>query len=238
MRHLSNILLFVLFFVFTGCEAEKNDITFEKPRTQVVKPIVQPTTNKGSLYSKKGGSLFSDKKDLQIGDILQVVIVEELKSDSKNSRALNRANSTSLGAGVVGSVDATNPSPNSTINSMAKKINRAVGFEVSGASTNTFTGGATSKYDESFETTVSVIIEQVYQNGNYYIKGFKEILIDGQKQYMMIAGVIRPYDISPENTVNSAQVANLKILYRKDGSEADNLEKPWGSKVLESIWPF
>ncbi len=235
MKH--NIFILTIFFIFIGCEAEKSNIAFEKPKSQVIKQTVKPISKKGSLYSKRGGSLFSDKKDLQIGDILQVIINEELKSDSKNSRALNKANTTSLGAGVL-TPATTNTSPNGIINKAASKLNSMTGFEVGGKSTNTFSGAATSKYDESFSATVSVIIDQVYQNGNYYIKGSKEILIDGQKQIMMIAGVIRPYDISPENTVNSSQIANFKMLYRKDGSEADNLEKPWGSKVLESIWPF
>jgi flagellar L-ring protein precursor FlgH len=233
----SSILAIFIFFVFIGCEAEKSNITFEKPKSQVVKKVTKPVSKKGSLYSKRGGSLFSDKKDLQVGDILQVIINEKLKSDSKNSRALSKANSTSLGAGAFTPVS-TNTKPNGIINKAAKTLNGMTGFEVGGKSTNTFSGAATSKYDESFSATVSVIIDQVYQNGNYYIKGSKEILIDGQKQVMIIAGVIRPYDITPENTVNSSQIANLKMLYRKDGSEADNLEKPWGSKAIESIWPF
>ena len=43
--------------------------------------------------------------------------------------------------------------------------------------------------------TISAIIEETYQNGNYYIKGSKEMLIEGQKQKIIVSGVIRPYDI-------------------------------------------
>ena len=53
-----------------------------------------------------------------------------------------------------------------------------------------------------------------------------------------ISGVIRPYDITPENTVVSSQIANLKILYKKNGEEVDTLEKSWGTKIIETIWPF
>ena len=42
-------------------------------------------------------------------------------------------------------------------------------------------------------------------NGNYYIKGKKEMLIEGQKQEIIISGVIRPYDISSDNSINSSQ---------------------------------
>ena len=36
----------------------------------------------------------------------------------------------------------------------------------------------------------------------------------------------------------SSQIANLKMLYKKDGSEADLLQVPWGTKILRAIWPF
>ena len=50
--------------------------------------------------------------------------------------------------------------------------------------------------------------------------------------------MIRPYDITPENTIYSHQLANLKIKYVKDGEENDGNHKSWGTKVLETVWPF
>ena len=41
------------------------------------------------------------------------------------------------------------------------------------------------------------------------------MLINGEKQNIKISGVIRPYDITPENTVNSSQLANLKFYMQK-----------------------
>ena len=92
--------------------------------------------------------------------------------------------------------------------------------------------------DETFATTISAIIEETYQNGNYYIKGRKEMLIEGQRQEIIVSGVIRPYDITSDNSINSSQIADLKLLYDKDGTESDILETPWGLKLIRSIWPF
>ena len=33
-------------------------------------------------------------------------------------------------------------------------------------------------------------------------------------------------------------MANLKIFYEQNGEEIDAVKKPWGTKVIESIWPF
>ncbi|MFA7083161.1 MAG: flagellar basal body L-ring protein FlgH [Arcobacteraceae bacterium] len=227
--------LIAVIFLFVGCA--KEELNFEQPAIQIPKEQAKPVTKKGSLYSIRGGSLFADKKDLQIGDIIQVIINEELQSDTSNSRTTsNNSNANLRGGAMV--PNASNVNPNSTVNSIANKFNSVTGFDVGVGSDSSFTGKAKTKIDETFETTVSVIIEQTYQNGNYFIKGSKQMLIDGQSQEIILSGVIRPYDISPENSVMSSQMANLKILYRKDGEERDALRTPWGTKILKSLWPF
>ena len=219
---------------FAGCAKKEQLKMSTPPKIQVVKkaePIIQ---NKGSLYSRRGASLFSDKKDLQRGDIIQVMINESLQNTSSGKRESSKTNKTGISGGLI----TTNANTPSIITSVANKANGILGIGVEGGSSNTFSGSSKSSNDEEFTTTVSAIIEQTYQNGNYFIKGTKQMLINGQKQVIMISGTIRPYDISPENTVYSYQLANLKILFDKSGDESDALEKPWGSEMIESISPF
>jgi flagellar L-ring protein FlgH len=236
MLVMNKIICFVcIFILFSGCAKEELD--FEQPTIQIPKEQPKPITNKGSLYSSRGGSLFADKKDLQIGDIIQVVINEELQADTSNSRSTSRNTNGNFNGGII-SPSAGNTNPNGLINKAADKINSVLGFDATVGSNSSFSGNADSAIDEKFETTVSVIIEQTYQNGNYFIKGSKEMLIDGQNQEIILSGVIRPYDISPENSIMSSQIANLKVLYRKDGEEKDALRTPWGTKILKALWPF
>ena len=238
MKTVKYIFIITVLILFAGCSQTRQKIEFDKPKAQVPKknPTIVKSKKKGSLYSRQGASLFADKKDLQIGDIIQVNIEEILKSDSKNSRTTSKSNSTSLGGGLFTPMSGVTQS--GTVASVTDRVNRIGGVGFGTESDNSFSGSATSKFDEKFTATISAIIEQTYQNGNYYIKGSKEIMIDGQKQVIMIAGVIRPYDISPENTVDSSQVANLKILYKKEGMEGQELEKGWGTEVIERVWPF
>ena len=235
----SLIVLFIgILFFFIGCGAKPTINLDKKPDNQFPQIVQkQPeTAMKGSLYSRAGTSLFADKKDLQIGDILQVNISESLTKDSSTSKALSKKGSTSLSGGIVTPITGVVNTQGTT--DRINQINNAIGVGFESGSANTFTGSAKTSADEEFETVISVVITNVYQNGNYFIKGSKEMLINDEKQSIAISGVIRPYDISPENTVLSSQIANLKILYDKKGDEADALEKPWGSKLLEKIWPF
>ena len=232
MMMFKNFLFFsFVVFIFVGC-AEKT-ISFDKPVIQIPKQEKVLVKKKGALYSRKGASLFADKKDLQIGDIIQIIITEELTNSSNNKRELTNARSASIGGGLVTSRTGNT----STINN-ADSINKTLGVDFGTNSASSFKGAVKSAADESFETKISSIIEETYQNGNYYIKGSKQLLIDGQMQEIMISGVIRPYDISPDNFIYSTQIANLKILYKKDGAEQDVLEVPWLLKLLIQFAPF
>ena len=46
------------------------------------------------------------------------------------------------------------------------------------------------------------------------------------------------YDITSDNSINSSQIADLKLSYNKEGTEADILDTPWGLKFMRTIWPF
>lgn len=231
----NSILIFLVLFL-VGCSSSKQELEFEKPEIQIPKKSPEPRKNKGSLYSIQGTSLFADKKDLQVGDIIQIVINEDLTSKSNNKRELSSDRETSLGGGVFAATG--NNTLGETTAGLANKANRNLGVNFGTESSSADKGSVKTQFDETFETTISAIIEETYQNGNYYIKGKKEMLIEGQKQNVIISGVIRPYDISSDNSINSSQIANLKLLYEKDGTESDILETPWGTKIIRSIWPF
>lgn len=161
------------------------------------------------------------------------MIEETLTNDSTNERKTSRTNSSSAGGGLTAADTST-----SGTKRKIDKINGLLGIGYNTTSSNSFKGKAESSIDEEFVTTVSATIEQTYQNGNYFIKGSKDMMINGQMQTIKISGVIRPYDITPDNTVSSNQLANLKIVYEKSGSENESIEKPWGTRFLESISPF
>lgn len=232
----NSFIIILILAVFSGCSASKEELAFEKPEIQIPRKSPEPLKNKGSLYSVQGTSLFADKKDLQVGDIIQIVISEDLTSKSNNKRELTSTRDNSLGGGLLAATG-TN-TLGGTLGSAANKFNSNLGVNFETNSSASDKGKVKTELDETFATTISAIIEETYQNGNYYIKGKKEMLIEGQRQEIIVSGVIRPYDITSDNSINSSQIADLKLLYDKDGTESDILETPWGLNVMRAIWPF
>ena len=228
------IILPILSILFVGCSSSNQTIDIQqKPKLQVPKKIEPIVRKKGSLYTRRGPSLFSDKKDLQVGDIIQVEIQEGLSNSSKDNIKSSKNSTTGIGMGLFSS-----PRKDTMAGTITSELNKVTNIGFNSSTGNSFNGKAETTNDEEFTTTISAIITQIYQNGNYFIEGSKEMLINGQKQIIKISGLIRPYDITPENSIYSSQLANLKVLYDKKGEEMDSIKKPWGSRAIESIWPF
>ena len=226
------ILITVSAFLFLGC-AEKQTIDVEaKPQYQVQKQMTPSVSNKGSLFTRKGPSLFADKKDLQIGDIIKVNIEIEDIIESGVTRNSDSTSSSDRGIGTF--------TGNGSTADTARRLNSAVGIGFNVESSQDFDATAeSSTTDRITDSFISAVVQEVYQNGNYFIQGNRETLILGQKLTVKVSGVIRPYDIqTSDNSVDSEKIANLKILYEKDGEEVDIIKKKWGTKLIDTIWPF
>jgi len=55
---------------------------------------------------------------------------------------------------------------------------------------------------------------------------------------IQVAGIIRPQDVSPINTVLSIRLANAQISYRGSGDLANATRAGWGTSALYKFWPF
>jgi len=231
-------MLFVT-LVFNGCTANLTDpeINFEPP--VYVEQMPQKEESKefdhaGSIFGQGENPLFSDHKAMHVNDIVTVVISETAKSSNTGSKQLSESDDTSLGGGVF----SAGSGAGSTMTNAVGKLNGVSDIGFKAKSTSSYKGQGSAVKDASFTTTISARVVKVLQNGNYFISGKREILIDEQKQIVQITGVIRPYDIDQNNRINSTQISDAKILYKTEGDMDRATKQGWGSKIVQSVWPF
>lgn len=226
--------------LLSGCSATTDPtVSFKPPKYVEELPSKEDEMsfgNLGSLYGQGDNPLFSDRKAMKVNDIVTIVISETAQATSSSNKELSDDTSIGLG-GPSFTYDGHQNKPY-TPEWALRNLNNYSKIGASMSSSNSFDGSGDKSRNESFTTTISARIIKVMNNGNYYIEGGREILIDGEKQDIRIAGVIRPYDIGQDNSIDSKYIADAKIFYETEGDLKKTTEKKWGTKLVEAVWPF
>ncbi|WP_169940825.1 flagellar basal body L-ring protein FlgH [Campylobacter sp. RM15925] len=220
--------------IFSGCVPSADPKIDMKPPVyveQLPAKQINNQPNTGSLFGRGDNPLFSDRKAMNVNDIVTVVISESANQSSTGKRNTNKDSTIGLGGGVF-------TAGSSPLSHAADQLNKFGDIGFKAGTKNEFSGGALSSRTESFKTTISARIIKVLENGNYFIEGSRELLLNGEKQIVQLSGVIRPYDISNSNEIDSKYIADAKILYKTEGDVDKSTRKPWGTKLMEAIWPF
>jgi len=224
--------------LLSGCTARTVDpeISFTPPTYVQEMPAREEESSfvsRGSLFGQGDSPLFSDHKAMHVNDIVTVVISEKATSSNKANKALTEADTLGLNGGMF-----TSAGQNASISSAVNKLNGVANIGFSAGSNSNYAGSGSATKDASFTTTVSARIVKVMANGNYFITGRREIMVDDQKQIMQLSGVIRPYDIDQNNQINSAKISDAKIMYANQGDIDRSTNQGWGSKMVQAVWPF
>lgn len=212
------------------------EIDFKPPKYVEQMPArenQQDYVSTGSIFGQGDNPLFSDHKAMHVNDIVRVVISESAQSTSGAAKELSESGNTVLGGGVLSA-----NSRNMAVNSLVGRMNDLGDIGYKSNSESTYSGQGSATKDASFNTTVSARIVKVMENGNYFISGRREILVDGQKQIIQIGGVIRPYDIDQYNKVDSSKMSDAKILYQTQGELERATKEGWGTEIVKALWPF
>jgi flagellar L-ring protein precursor FlgH len=85
---------------------------------------------------------------------------------------------------------------------------------------------------------VAVTVVDVLANGNLVLRGEKQLALTEGAEIIQVAGIIRPEDVAPNNTVQSRRLANAQITYRGTGDLAAASKPGWGTSMLLKLWPF
>lgn len=149
---------------------------------------------------QNAGSLFTDIKAGNVGDVLSVIIVETANA-SRESKSNNSSKSDmDLDAGAKGNVASVLPS-----------------FGASSSLSSSYNGSDGTEQKERLTGRITVRIIEKTEGGMFKIKGERKLGVNGEENLMRLEGLVRPRDITTENTIYSYNIADAKITYRKSG---------------------
>ncbi len=228
----------ILVLALLGMSACANTHKAVNPRSAVIPKKIYKDSDKklseGAIWpgDTSKNLLFEDTKARKVGDIVTVILNETATSTqtattntSKDSN-INLQTNSMLGLPSNLNVQnfmgmGTNFSPN--LNATTTKANQ-------GSGTTTRSGSLTG--------TISAMIIEVNDSGNFEIEGTRSVTVNNEEQLMVLRGTIRPNDVNFDNTINSSLIANASITYSGEGVIADEQRVGWLMRIMSRIWPF
>ena len=222
--------LFIQFYLMTwlaGCGSpmlvRQGDADFAPAAPIEYGPVIQEIA---VLFTMAGYSKawFEDVTARQVGDLLTVLLDEQTDATKQASTGITKDNSTSISAPTILGQDVTmGGDPLST----------------SLESANDFSGKSDSSQSNKLQGSITVTVSQVLPNGNMVVQGEKWISINQGDEYVRLRGIVRPVDITPDNTVLSTQVGNAQITYRGKGAPAEANAMGWLARFFNTpIWLY
>ncbi len=204
--------------------------TYEPVSWPLPESAPAPKQYANSLWQPGARAFFRDQRAARVGDILRINIKIKDKAELDNESDRTRTGSDSISAPSVFGVQnklfkmlpgTADPSNLATVNTSGNHK-----------------GTGAIKREETIETQIAALVTQVLPNGNLAIDGSQEIRINNEIREIGVKGVVRPQDISSDNTVDSSQIAQARIIYGGRGQLSDVQQPRWGSQVIEAVSPF
>jgi len=101
-----------------------------------------------------------------------------------------------------------------------------------------FSGNSAFESARQFSDRITVAVIDVLPNGNLVIAGRRRVAVEGDDRVLAISGLVRPVDVSADNTVQSRYVDHLDISYEGQGAESRFVNQGWLGRVTNKLWPF
>lgn len=183
-----------------------------------------------SLWASDKKGFFKDQRASDVGDILTVLIdiQDEAEIENETERTRSSGETANIGGllGYEDSLDAVLPeavNPDSLIDL---------------PSSSNYSGEGEIEREEEILVKLAAVVTQVLPNGNFVIHGSQEVRVNFEKRILQVDGIIRPEDVSINNTVNHDQIAEARIIYGGEGQITDVQQPRYGQQVYDIFFPF
>jgi flagellar L-ring protein precursor FlgH len=221
-RTLQALLLAFTAFALGGCSTVFPRV--EVAETAPPAPAAMPEAKAvgGSIFQGVAyRPLFEDYRARLVGDTLTVQIIEKVTATQKSTSSVDKSGSLSANVSAMPGI-------------------KPIAFGRAGASANSansFKGEGAVENSNDFSGTITVVVRGVLPNGHLLIAGEKQIGVNHNVDVLRFSGQVDPRAIQSGNTVQSAQIANVRLEQRGRGAQSEANAMGWLGRVFLSLAP-
>ena len=227
MKFITSIAWILSAACLTACNVIPPKAMTHSPQFEPVYPIqkVQAPVATGAIYvGRQSDSWFGKGRNFQVGDVITVLLNESTQAARSQVGSISRNSTNDMltpGLAVLGN--------------KLGGVMKGTDFSKTDISNK---GTGTADQTASLNGSIAVAVVEVMPNGNLVLRGEKQLALTEGSEVIQVAGIIRPEDVAPNNTVQSRRLANAQIAYRGSGDLANATRAGWGTSALLKLWPF
>ncbi len=171
-----------------------------------------PAHTLGSAWVDNGrmASLSTDYKARSAGDLITILVVHDLSSSNTGDVSTDRSFKASSGVdSLPGRLKTTG-------------VTNLLGLH----SAETLSGKGQATSTSKLRTSLAGRVVAVLPSGNLVVEAERSIVMNNERQTIVVRGVVRPGDIASDNTVVSNTLANLELEIKGKGVVSDGTRPP------------
>jgi len=173
-------------------------------------------------------NLYTDQRIAHVGDIVTVAIAINDKAVVGNSSDRKTTSNGTFGFDWLYTMPTASSGGGGSPGSWKHDFN----------STSASTGNGDINRSEQINLSVPAVVTAVLPNGNLVIKGSQEVRVNFELRQLTIAGIVRPSDISRDNTIAYDRIAEARIAYGGRGRITEAQQPGWGQQVYDIVKPY
>lgn len=193
-------------------------------------PRAPEVARPNSLWQPGSRAFFRDQRAGQVGDILTVLI--EIDDEATIRNQTSRSREGSANAGLPNFLGFERKLVDALPEGADASSLIGMGSESASAGNGRITRG------EEIELKLASVVTDTLPNGNLVIYGRQEVRVNFEVRELAIAGIIRPQDISSNNTISYEKIAEARISYGGRGQITDLQQPRYGQQVYDILFPF
>lgn len=188
----------------------------------VAAPSGPPVLNGAIFQADRYRPLFENHRARIVGDTLTITITEKVSAVQKSTSTVGRDGSVDAGLGAVPFLKSS-------------ALTRA---SASGTGKTTFNGSGTTENSNDFSGVITATVVQVLANGHLIVAAEKQVGVNANVDVLRFSGQVDPRAIAPGNTVQSTQIANVRVEQRSRGQQGEAQAMGWLGRFFLSVFPI
>jgi flagellar L-ring protein precursor FlgH len=198
--------------------SDNYDKTFEQYLAQA------RTISSASASTPWMTGLFADIRARNVNDLVTVQVVERMAASGTADSSLDKESNVGASTGRIFGI---NPKFADWFDPTAL---------ARWSASSDFQGGGATTRNGQLSAVITARVSEVLPNGDLVLEGIREIDINGDRQMVLLTGVVRQTDVGPGNVVPSTAVGQMRIRYFGNGLIKDNLSPGFLVRLFNKVF--